>query len=188
MLSPHIIIPALWICWAVSWLAAGAWASPAEKRVSFGTELAYRIPIILGAVIFAFPAHGYEGPLRLWHIGLYGAWICTGLVAAGFLFCWWARIYLGRLWSGTITKKADHRVVDTGPYGIVRHPIYTGLLLALFGTMAAKGTILGVAGLAVITIGFWLKARLEEKFLREQLGAEAYDAYAKRVPMLVPFA
>lgn len=185
--SPHIVIAALWSGWAVSWLAAALWASRAEKRAALGAEIAYRIPLILGAVLFFIPAHGYQGPLRLWYVNLIEAWICAGLIATGFIFCWWARIYLGRLWSGSVTKKADHRIVDTGPYALVRHPIYTGLLLAVFATMAAKGTVYGVAGAAIITVGIWMKARLEEKFLRQELGAEAYDAYAKRVPMLIPF-
>jgi protein-S-isoprenylcysteine O-methyltransferase Ste14 len=185
--SPHIVIAALWSGWAVSWLAAAVWASQAEKRAALGAEIAYRIPLILGGILFFVPAHGYQGLLRLWHVNLIEAWICTALIAVGFIFCWWARIYLGRLWSGSVTKKTDHRIVDTGPYALVRHPIYTGLLLAVFATMAAKGTVYGVAGAAIITVGIWMKARLEEKFLRRELGAAAYDAYARRAPMLIPF-
>nr|WP_280178209.1 MULTISPECIES: isoprenylcysteine carboxylmethyltransferase family protein [Mesorhizobium] len=104
----------------------------------------------------------------------------------GLIFSWWARIHLGRLWSASVTAKADHRIVDTGPYGLVRHPIYTGLLLALLATMAAKGTVWGIAGVALLTIGIVMKAKLEERFLRGELGP-AYDDYARRVPMLVPF-
>ena len=96
-------------------------------------------------------------------------------------------MHLGRLWSGTVTAKAGHHVVDTGPYGLVRHPIYTGLLLAILATMAAKGTLWGIAGAVLLTIGIVMKARLEESFLRGELGS-AYDDYAKRVPMLMPFA
>jgi protein-S-isoprenylcysteine O-methyltransferase Ste14 len=108
-------------------------------------------------------------------------------MVVGFAFCWWARIHLGKLWSGIITRKTDHRIVDTGPYGLVRHPIYTGLLLAILATMVAKGTIIGIAGAAVIATGIYMKARLEERFLRQELGPAAYDEYAGRVPMLVPF-
>ena len=57
---------------------------------------------------------------------------------AGILFAWWVRIHLGRLWSGAITRKEGHRVVDSGPYGLVRHPIYTGLLAATFTTAAPR--------------------------------------------------
>jgi protein-S-isoprenylcysteine O-methyltransferase Ste14 len=187
LLTPGIAIAVLWIAWVVSWFAAAPWASRAEKRATVMAEIAYRIPVIAGAVLFSIPAHRYQGPLRLWHIGWNGAWICVGLATLGFIICWWARIYLGKLWSSSITKKADHRIVETGPYALVRHPIYTGLLLAIFATMALKGTVLGVGGALFITLGIWMKAKLEEKFLRQQLGAEAYDAYAKRVPMLIPF-
>lgn len=150
-------------------------------------ELGYRAVIAVGGIAFAIPAHGYDGVLRLWHVHQLAAWVCVAFAVVGFAFCWWARVHLGRLWSGTITRKADHRVVDTGPYGIVRHPIYTGILLAVLATLAAKGTALGIVGGALIALGLWMKARLEEQWLRGELGAEAYDSYRRRVPMLVPF-
>jgi protein-S-isoprenylcysteine O-methyltransferase Ste14 len=78
-------------------------------------------------------------------------------------------------------------VIDTGPYAIVRHPIYTGILLAVLGTAAAKGTVLGLVGALTITLGVWLKALLEERWLRQELEPEAYDNYRRRVPMLLPF-
>ena len=70
---------------------------------------------------------------RLWDVGHDGAVVLALLTIPGFLFAWWARLHLGRLWSGTVTRKADHRIVDTGPYAIVRHPIYTGLLASRAG-------------------------------------------------------
>ena len=149
--------------------------------------MSYRIIQLVGTVIFIIPAHGYEGPLRLWRVTRNEAWFCTALIAIGALFCWWARIYLGSLWSGTITKKNNHHIVDTGPYAIVRHPIYTGLLLAVFVTAIAKGTILGLIGLVLIVAAFWRKAYLEEQWLSEQLGADNYEAYRQRVSMLIPF-
>ncbi len=186
-MHPGIVVVALWAGWALSWLAAALWSDRAEKRVGLGNEIGYRLVLIAGAVALAVPAHGYRGPLRLWSPGWTGAWICVVLIAAGFAFCWWARLHLGRLWSGSITKKADHRVVDSGPYGLVRHPIYTGVLLATFATMAVKGTVWGMLGATLITLGLYLKARMEESWLRQELGAEAYDGYRRRVPMLVPF-
>ena len=90
------------------------------------------------------------------------------------------------LWSGTITRKQDHRIVDTGPYALVRHPIYTGLLLAGFATAIARGRWEALIGAALFALGCWIKARQEERFLSEELGHE-YAAYRKRVPMLVPF-
>jgi protein-S-isoprenylcysteine O-methyltransferase Ste14 len=187
MMQPVVAISALWLGWAASWLIAAFWSDRPAVRANFTSEIAYRLVLLAGGVLFFVPAHGYRGPLRLWHVTWMEAWIAVGLTALGFAFTWWARIHLGRLWSGSITKKADHRVVESGPYGWVRHPIYTGLLLATFATMAAKGTVLGIAGAALITIGVWMKARLEERFLRQELGAAAYDDYSRRVPMLIPF-
>ena len=102
------------------------------------------------------------------------------------IFWWWARIQLGPRWSGRVTTKTDHRVVDKGLYAIVRHPIYTGLLLAVYGTTALKGTLYGIVGALLVTIGLWMKARLEEDWLRQELGGDAYDGYRRRVPMLIP--
>lgn len=186
-MRPGIAISALWAAFCISWIAAAAWSRTTEKRVGLKGEIGYRIVLIAGAIILFPRAHGYAGPLRLWLVTLDEAWVCTALIALGFGFCWWARIHLGSLWSGQITKKADHRIVDTGPYGVVRHPIYTGILLAVYATAAAKGTIPGIAGALVITLGLWMKARLEERWLRGELDAGAYDAYRRRVPMLLPF-
>jgi protein-S-isoprenylcysteine O-methyltransferase Ste14 len=182
---PGVVIEALWIAWAVSWLAAAGWSNRTEKRL--GSEATHRLPLIAGVVLLGIPAHHYEGPLRLWHVTLAQAWACAALLVAGFGFAWWARLHLGRLWSGTITRKEGHRVVDSGPYAIVRHPIYTGMLVAVLGTMLAKGTVQGVAGAALIVLALWIKARLEERWLASELGEGAYADYRRRVPMLVPF-
>ena len=182
-----LLIGGLWIAFALSWLAAASWSSPPAKRVGLRNELFYRVVLLIGGIAFFIPAHGYEGPLRLWYVTRDEGWICVGFIALGFAFAWWARLYLGTLWSGQVTTKPDHRVVDRGPYGLVRHPIYTGILLSVFATAAVKGTVLGLAGAAFIALGVWMKARLEERWLREQLGADAYASYCRRVPMLVPF-
>lgn len=184
---PGLALAALWVIWAASWLAAAIWSSRAEKSAGFGDELWYRLVLIAGGVIFAIPSHR-PGQIRLWPlVNLPAVWACIAAAAIGFAFTWWARIHLGDLWSGRVTKKTDHRIVDTGPYRIVRHPIYTGLLLAVSATMVAKGTLTGLVGALIIIIGIWMKARLEERFLRQELGPEQYDAYRQRVPMLVPF-
>jgi protein-S-isoprenylcysteine O-methyltransferase Ste14 len=85
-----------------------------------------------------------------------------------------------------VTRKADHRVVDTGPYRLVRHPIYTGLIAAMIATALLRPGLFGIAGVALIALSFVIKYRLEERFLMEELGPE-YAAYRKRVPALVPF-
>ncbi|HEV7689386.1 MAG TPA: isoprenylcysteine carboxylmethyltransferase family protein [Hyphomonadaceae bacterium] len=170
---------------ALSWTVAAVWASRAAAQPAQGSQILYRLLTIAGMVMvlgwWRLPA------LQLWVLSEPLQWLMVALVAAGFAFCWWARLHLGRLWSGSITRKEGHRIVDTGPYRFVRHPIYTGLILAPFSLAALKGDAMTFAGAAVLTLAWWIKARLEERFLRQELGPEAYDAYAARTPMLIPF-
>jgi protein-S-isoprenylcysteine O-methyltransferase Ste14 len=94
-------------------------------------------------------------------------------------------MHLGRLWSGSVTLKEEHVIVRTGPYGLTRHPIYTGLLLALIGTVLVRGTLGAVLGFFLIAIGIWVKVRQEEQLLISHFG-DAYRAYRTAVPALVP--
>jgi protein-S-isoprenylcysteine O-methyltransferase Ste14 len=186
-MRPGVAIIILWAAFAVSWLVAAWWNNTAEKHAGMRAEMPYRIVLLVGGIIFAIPAHHYYGPLRLWFVTQTEAWICVGLIALGFAFSWWARVHLGALWSGQITRKTDHRVIDTGPYSLVRHPIYTGILIAVAATAGAKGTVYGIVGALTITLGLWIKARLEESWLAQELDQGAYAGYRQRVSMLVPW-
>lgn len=186
-MTPETTIWAIWVAWWISWIAAAAWSDRAVKRPPNHQQILYRFFNILGYVLlFGAYRHQLATEIVLWSTPSVLAWGMVGLVLGGLLFTWWARIHLGRLWSSSVTRKAGHHVVDSGPYGIVRHPIYTGIIVASMATAATRGTALSWIGMGVMTLGWVIKARLEEKFLREQLGAEAYDEYASRVPMLVP--
>lgn len=184
MLNPGLVIPLLWLLWMISWFAAARWTNETKGRVSFKEQLPYHLLMLAGIICFMVPMDGIP---RFWHVHLIGAWICAAFEALGFAFTWWARIHLGKLWSGTVTRKEGHHIVDTGPYGIVRHPIYTGLLLAVLATAAAKATVFDIGAVVFFTLSFWVKIRLEERWLSQELGAETYAAYHKRVPMLIPF-
>jgi protein-S-isoprenylcysteine O-methyltransferase Ste14 len=85
-----------------------------------------------------------------------------------------------------ITRKEDHKIIDTGPCAFVRHPIYSGLIIALLATAAAEGRVTGLFGTALVILGVWLKARTKERFLMAELGREIYGAFCRRVPMLIP--
>ena len=199
-LGPDTAIHLGWFGWLVSWMAASGWKRRTVKRLPTLSEIRHLVPTVLG-VGMLFSTHAPVAdlsrqvlnnpqapilPIQLWSTPVPLGWLLFAVTLGGYLFCWWARVHLGRLWSGTVTLKPDHRVVDTGPYRLVRHPIYTGLILSALATAAEKGTVLGFAGVALIVVGFWLKARLEEGFLRKELGPEAYDSYAARTPMLIP--
>lgn len=185
-MHPGIVLIGLWVAWALSWLVAARWASRPTRIETTRNAAIYRTALLTGGLLLAVPAHS-AWAMHLWWPGHVQAWLLVLLAAAGFAFAWWARLHLGRLWSSSVTIKPDHHIVDTGPYGLVRHPIYTGLLLAVLATVLIKGGLLGIGGGVIILAGIIVKARLEEGFLREDLGREAYDSYARRVPMLVPF-
>jgi protein-S-isoprenylcysteine O-methyltransferase Ste14 len=123
---------------------------------------------------------------RLWDEPVWLNWGLVAAIACSFVFCWWARLHLGRLWSGFVTVKENHRIVDTGPYGLVRHPIYAGVMFAALMTGLIKANPAALAGAALMMIGLSRIAKIEEQFLSEQLGAEAYAAYRRRVRMLIP--
>jgi protein-S-isoprenylcysteine O-methyltransferase Ste14 len=127
------------------------------------------------------------GEALLWRLPPIAGWPFTALALLGFAFTWWARLTLGDLWSGSVTRKERHVVVETGPYGLVRHPIYTGLILAAFAFAIQIGYASALVGAALMAGGFALKARLEERFLSAELGEAAYGPYRRRTPMLVPF-
>ena len=195
-MGPDEAIYVPWVIWAGSWLAAALWANRTVKRPAMGSQTLYRVFefggffLLLAYVVRRTHDGNYAmafGGTPLWSLSDDAKWAMVGVAALGFLFCWWARIHLGRFWSGSVTRKEDHRVIDSGPYAIVRHPIYTGVIAAALATMAVRGTQLAVAGTALLVVGYYLKGRLEERFLRAELGAEAYDAYARKTAMLVPF-
>lgn len=128
-----LVMAGIWAAWVISWLVAAAWASKAAQRPPLREELPYRALHVLGALLllanFRFPrfSFGWVEP----------GWVAVLLIClevAGLAFAWWARVHLGALWSGQVTRKADHKIVDTGPYGIVRHPIYTGILLSFYAS------------------------------------------------------
>jgi protein-S-isoprenylcysteine O-methyltransferase Ste14 len=187
-MRPSMVFVGLWLGFALSWIVAAFWSSRPARAVGMLAELPMRLVLVLGGVLLAIPAHGYSGPLRLWFPSHILALVCIALMIAGFAFAWWARIVMGAMWSGRITRKADHHLIDRGPFAIVRHPIYTGILLAVIATMLVKGTVSGVAGAVVVTLGLWMKARMEETWLGQELGVDIYADYRRRVSMLVPFA
>jgi len=108
------------------------------------------------------------------------------LTIVGIAFALWARFYLGRNWSGRVTVKEDHELIRSGPYAIVRHPIYTGFLVALTGTVIAIGEIRAILALFIVGIGLHFKSKTEEQFMSEKFG-EQYAIYRREVKSLIPY-
>ena len=183
----------LWVVWAISWAVAAFWAKPAAAAPSWAEEMKHRLPTLVGYGLIGLSArlllsgHHLAVTWPLWPVDPALGWFLLACQLAGFAFMWWARIHLGTLWSSSVTRKDGHRVVDTGPYRLVRHPIYTGILLSTLALVMEMATPAALAGLVLAVIGFWLKARLEERFLGRELASADYDTYRRRTPMLLPF-
>jgi protein-S-isoprenylcysteine O-methyltransferase Ste14 len=184
---PTRLLALIWLVWLASWVAASFWSGQTKKHVMTLQSARYRILILLGAVLLTPWTSRVLGEAPLWQFGHLGIYLLAVVTIAGISFTWWARIHLGRFWSNAITHKEGHRVIDTGPYGLVRHPIYTGLVTGILATGIAVGTPTALIGAILISAGMWQKARMEEVFLMAELGADAYGSYRRRVPMLIPF-
>jgi protein-S-isoprenylcysteine O-methyltransferase Ste14 len=184
---PTRLLSLIWLAWVMSWVVASFWSGRTKSFVPTRDSWIYRLPILIGAILLSPWTAGAVGASQLYDPGNAGTYLLAVVVVFGISFTWWARIHLGRFWSNAITHKEDHRIVDTGPYGVVRHPIYTGLIIAILATGFAVATWTSILGALFISFGEWQKARMEEGFLSVQLGRDAYSLYSRRVPMIVPF-
>jgi len=180
----YVVISAgLWLAWLVSWNAAAFWR---DKSTAEAPRNHYRLHFVIVVVGFmlTFGVFGWINP-PLWTPTPALGWSMVALTAAGLLFTWWARLHMGRLWHGGVSRTAQHRTIDSGPFALVRHPIYAGLIVAVIAMAVIQARGLALVGAALFAFGFILKARVEERFLAEQL--PDYAAYRDRVRMIVPF-
>jgi len=173
----------LWLPFIAYWMVAAR--NTRNTRVtSASSPFRGALYIAGGALIFLSPSLGFLDDRfvpAVAEVGVAG-WLVTVL---GMLFSIWARVTLGRNWSGTVVLKEDQELISAGPYALVRHPIYTGLLIALAGTALYDGRVRALVGLALFAIGFTLKARAEEALLEGEFGDE-YRSYRASTPMLIP--
>ena len=124
--------------------------------------------------------------LELWPVGLWPFWLGAAVTVAGLLFAVLAREYLGGNWSRSVTIKQGHELITTGPYAVVRHPIYTGTLAGFLGMAIAISQVRGFVALFLVFLVFLIKLRMEEKWMRSHFG-ETYATYSRQTAALVPY-
>jgi protein-S-isoprenylcysteine O-methyltransferase Ste14 len=179
------LIPVFWLAWLAIWIAASWGVKRTRTPEPLRDALVNRAPVVLGAAMLAAPGWLPDALTgrSLW--GPDGPAFGTLLVFAGLVFAVWARWHLGRNWSGTVAVKEGHTLITSGPYRWVRHPIYSGMVLALFGTALAIGQPRGFIGAGLILLGFVIKLLGEEARMRDTFPLE-YDAYCRRTARLIP--
>jgi protein-S-isoprenylcysteine O-methyltransferase Ste14 len=175
----------LWTVLAVVWLVARIGIKKAKQRESSSEFVLHAIPVLVGFVLLF--AKGNWGWLNYRGLPDVPAIWMTGLALTmlGIGISIWARLTLGRNWSSVVTLKQGHELIRTGLYRWIRHPIYTGLLLAMFGTAMCKGHLRGWIGVAIVAATFYFKARREERFLRQEFGA-GFEEHARQTGMFLP--
>jgi len=182
------LITGIWLAWALYWLLAAIGNKRTQRREPFGPRLIYMLALAAGGLLIAWHRSpwGRVLDLRLWPRAALPYFIGLAVLLAGLAFSVWARVHLGSNWSGNVTVKEGHELIRTGPYGYVRHPIYTGILTGVLGTAICSGTLRAAAGLAIIAAALIVKLRTEERYMRETFPGQ-YEKFAAEVPALVPF-
>ena len=182
------LISWVWGAWALYWLVAAYGNKATQRREPFTSRLIYMLALVAGGVLIAWDRWPWGWVLdeSLWPRSALSYLVGLAVLIVGLAFSVWARVHLGRNWSGNVTVKEGHELIRTGPYRYVRHPIYTGILTGAMGTAICSGTLRAALGLAIVAVAFIVKLRAEERFMRETFPGQ-YPQYCEEVPALIPF-
>lgn len=176
----------IWLTFWVLWLLAALRTKRAAEKVDLTRRLYYTIPVLLG--YYCMFSTGISIPWlqkRILPRTPELAIAAIAITVTGLAFAVWARVHLGQNWSSAPTIKESHQLIRSGPYGLVRHPIYSGILLAMAGTLLANGRVRGALAVLLCWFGWLIKLQMEEQFMKRAFGAE-YDDYCRTTGALLP--
>lgn len=185
-MSAEAVCGYLWTAFCALWLIMALKTKPAQQRESISSRLSYTVFVF--AAFYLVVGKNITQPwlrIHLFQTTPLSDWLGVALTAAGIGFAVWARLYLGGNWSGAVTVKVDHELVRTGPYRFVRHPIYTGLIVALLGTALQRAQVRGLIAIGLLYVGFKMKSKIEEQAMIRTFGAQ-YDEYSRTTGAIVP--
>src|SRR5438552_9050484 len=184
--SPREWINALWVLFGLYWLVSALNRKKTKRRETWAQRFIYTLPLVAAAELLVRPEarYGWLGS-RFVPANLAVEWAGVLLTAAGVAVAFWARWHLGANWSGVVTLKEGHELIRTGPYRNIRHPIYTGILLALLGTVVTTGEVRGLLVVAVAWLSFFWMALCEVAFLLQDY-VETLVAHVIQTGMFLP--
>jgi protein-S-isoprenylcysteine O-methyltransferase Ste14 len=179
--------PVIWVAFIIYWRIKAVGTKTTRRLEPVAPRILRALTLLIAIVLFSTT----RIPLRWlylqpWPAGLWPFWLGATVMVAGLLFAVWAREHLGGNWSSEVTIKQGHELITAGPYAVVRHPIYTGILAGLLGTAIALSQVRGFVAFVLIFLILWLKLRMEEQWMRSQFG-ETYAVYAHQTAALVPY-
>jgi protein-S-isoprenylcysteine O-methyltransferase Ste14 len=168
------------------WMVSARKLKAVKQRESTPERLQHMLPLVAAYVLLLTTGldFGWLGRRFVPDAAALGVF-AVALTGAGVAFAIWARWHLGENWSGTVTLKAGHELIRSGPYRSIRHPIYTGMLAAIIGTAVALGEVRGILACLIILAAFYRKARREERFLAQEFG-EKFSAHVEHTGMFLP--
>jgi protein-S-isoprenylcysteine O-methyltransferase Ste14 len=182
-----LFFPVVWIAFFLYWQIKAVNTKTTQRLEPAASRLLRVFIFAIAIVVLSTTRIPFRWLyLQLWTPGVWQFWVGAAVTVAGLLFAVWARVHLGRNWSRSVTIKQGHELITTGPYAVVRHPIYTGILTGFLGMAIAISQVRGLIVFALIFLAFWIKLRMEEQWMRSQFG-ETYAAYARKTAALVPY-
>ena len=181
---PMWISAGLWVAMMVYWNAAAKNSARIQSAESAASRSRHQLLLNL-ALLLAFVRFPWTGARWLPASNLVAP---IGLViqVSSMLLDVWAMRCLGRNWSGAVAIKVDHQLIRTGPYRLIRHPIYTAMIGMYLGTAVVSGEVHGLLAVGVAVLAYWRKTRMEERGLLETFG-QAYADYKRESWALIPW-
>src|SRR6185369_617390 len=181
------IIRGCWLVFVAIWVIAAVSTKRTVYRETRAQRLRYWVWLVSAYLLLLYGSRlPYPLNLRIVPHLTPTASAAAVLCLIGLAFAVWARVTLGRNWSGVVTLKEGHELVERGPYRFVRHPIYTGILTMFFATALVQGHVSGFVGTLLMFGSFWITLRDEEKLMLLQF-PERYADYRRRAKRIIPF-
>jgi protein-S-isoprenylcysteine O-methyltransferase Ste14 len=175
-----VVILVGWVAFWIYWLAASVGVKPGQSRSTMFVGVRVAVILLVLLLIRTRALKGNSPTNNPWLQGIGLALFVSGLALAI-----WARIYLGRNWGTPISQKVDPELVTTGPYHSIRHPIYSGIILAMIGTTLSV-SVFWLVAVAVLG-GYFVYSAVMEERLMTSLFPESYPRYKQSTKMLIPF-